>query len=624
VTPFPWWTTFAACNAWVIEYDVGRPPALDPAADTVITTSSPPLVLPGPSEVGVGPGCDLACDASHPAFDVIQEWAGVPATGDYPLGTLASVGHLDDDDGDGVIGSAGDVPEVAAGAGLWPMTSLTVWRGDGSGQISLEPPIPTHAALQSVSIGDVDGDGVPEIVGVTGDLVDSQLFAVGLDGQLRWRSASFSMSQGYIVYVGTCNVAIADLEGDGSVEVLCDTMMVDGATGATLAHPPWQSDVIWTSPAVADLDLDGVAEVVLGNRAREADGAVRWTLDGFDGVAAYPTPAQLDDDPEGEVLIATAGVLHGVDTDGTVLWRTAVSNVPDAASPPCVADLDGDGVLEAAAAFGDTLAAFELDGSVMWTAPVSDASSAAGCAAFDFDLDGRAEIAYADERSFTLRCGPTGEVLYQDLTHRSGTLDEYPVPVDVDGDGATELLVSRSGTAGDSGFVVYGARTGWPPSGDTWAQFDAPEAVLRDGRVQQPQPVWLGDGLVHSRAAIGEIVPPEPLSLPDVGIFVADQRHLDDGGLALVVQIENTGPGDADAGRILEVHAVDALVLGQEESRLVRSYELPAVPSGVRLGGVLIELSADEVGTAAVRLVVPDGGPECDLDNQSVLIQVEA
>lgn len=62
---------------------------------------------------------------------------------------------------------------------------------------------------------------------------------------------------------------------------------------------------------------------------------------------------------------------------------------------------------------------------------------------FDFDGNGKAEAVYADQPDTRIHDGTTGEVLTQEC-NTSCTLHEYPLVVDVDGDGQADIVVTSN------------------------------------------------------------------------------------------------------------------------------------------------------------------------------------
>src|SRR5690606_16595561 len=85
-----------------------------------------------------------------------------------------------------------------------------------------------------------------------------------------------------------------------------------------------------------------------------------------------------------------------------------------------------------------------LPDGVLWVQPSQDLSSnITGSSIFDFNGDGAAEAVYRDECYIRVYDGRTGTVLFS-APASSGTGNEYPAIVDVDGDFATEIVVPRT------------------------------------------------------------------------------------------------------------------------------------------------------------------------------------
>lgn len=115
-----------------------------------------------------------------------------------------------------------------------------------------------------------------------------------------------------------------------------------------------------------------------------------------------------------------------------------------------MADLDGnDGGLPELVIFSKTSAAGEEgrifvvnhDGTPLWSQPARDTTnSSAGVAVLDLDGDGSYEVIWNGYVSGTnIYNGLTGEILFNDETINSGTVNETPIIADVDADGHAEL-----------------------------------------------------------------------------------------------------------------------------------------------------------------------------------------
>ena len=75
-------------------------------------------------------------------------------------------------------------------------------------------------AVASLAVGDIDGDGLPEIVAVatSGD----KLIAFEHDGTFKWRSST-------VEFLGSPAITLADLNGDGTVEIIFGRQVLDAA-----------------------------------------------------------------------------------------------------------------------------------------------------------------------------------------------------------------------------------------------------------------------------------------------------------------------------------------------------------------------------------------------------------
>ncbi len=144
----------------------------------------------------------------------------------------------------------------AAGTVLW---SLPFDGADGTSMIANLP-----------SIGDATGDGTPEICAAFMTDTGYEARLIGLDGGVVsvWDSA-----------VGTASCSMADLDADGAYEVIWyDTLglrIVNGRDGTVYwSDPSIQPNEVLTAVQVADVDLDGSAELVVTGAEREGGASV--------------------------------------------------------------------------------------------------------------------------------------------------------------------------------------------------------------------------------------------------------------------------------------------------------------------------------------------------------------
>ncbi len=330
------------------------------------------------------------------------------------------------------------------------------------------------SASSNLAAADIDGDGYPEIIATHKS--DTRLICFEHDGTFKWLSDTTDS----IWYAGA---AIANLDNIGLPEIVVGRTVFN-ANGTKR----WQG----TSPLgnfpftlVADIDLDGMPEVVAGAAVYSWDGSLKWVAPG--GIADYAAVGNLDNDPTAEVVVVWGGTIRAMKHDGSVMWGPESIPGGGRGGPPTIADFDGDRQVEIGVAGNSTYSVFETDGNLRWSRPTQDGSSqSTGSSVFDFDGDGRAEVVYKDERVFRVYDGQTGEILLC-VKSPSGTLFEYPVVADVDGDGHADVLLAANDYAFNcspppsqcestfpccsTGICLYSSATSsWVPTRRIWNQ----------------------------------------------------------------------------------------------------------------------------------------------------------
>ena len=426
------------------------------------------------------------------------------------------VANLSDDNGDGLT-NTDDTPDIAFTAWDWDLghccdEPATLWvasgacNADGTMTTVAEVPGPDLDESGGLAVGDLDGDGVPEIVGMmllSGTVAFHRLSDDGTSWEVLWTNPNYPKRD--VHTRGGSQPALADLDGDGFPEVIVGNVVLNGTDGGlrwdgvvTSGGTGGIGNNAFLGPVsiVADIDLAQplAQEVIAGNTAYNADGTVKWTFDfpkdgycqgslpcdGFDAVGNF------DDDDQGEVVIVREGTIYVLEDDGTLKasidlpWDDCVKNGQPAneSGPPTIADFDGDGRPEIGTAGADYYAVADLDclatplpagcdsPGILWKTPNQDCSSrATASSVFDFEGDGKAEVVYADETTFRIFDGTTGAVLFTDTTHGSNTRVEMPVIADVDNDGSAEVVIPGNQNQGG----VPGVRV-WDDAAGNWVR----------------------------------------------------------------------------------------------------------------------------------------------------------
>jgi hypothetical protein len=276
------------------------------------------------------------------------------------------------------------------------------------------------------AVGDVTGDGVPEIVvgvgGVTVEYRDGKVsyenggvVALNNKGQLLpgWPQLTVDIYEpkGYTEGVVSSPV-IADFTGDGKAEIgyggFDQYIYLKDQNGRDLpGWPRFARDTVWSSPAAVDLDGNGVKDMVIGIDAhkvwfydeteeqwvQDEDGGYvlglqgnakllpGWRIFQDDAVFSSPAVADLDGDQKPEIVIGSGNFWRGLKnntalgrtvtayrTDGSTLWRQRTDG--SVSNAPAIGDVNGDGqfdVVVVADDGDDKVYAFNgKDGRLLW------------------------------------------------------------------------------------------------------------------------------------------------------------------------------------------------------------------------------------------------------------------
>jgi hypothetical protein len=368
---------------------------------------------------------------------------------------------------------------------------------------------PVAAWFQPPAIGDLDGDGTPEIVAQRwdGELAspDASYQASGELVAWRWDAASsrfrvwrrstvggapeadLAYTADYVVMAGP---SIADLDDDGVPEVLLSGRVYDHElrrlTGEAppvaplfMSRQPPGGPFIIQEDVVRDLDGDGRAELIYGH------GIFTWSGSGWAPAAFISPPEALSPAHAvvtdlGDLPGTTPGALEVVAVgydglriqtiEGRVLRRFDLLTGERGASAPSIASVDDDPEPEILVGADAGLFVYDLEcdadpapagcgldttagagrpalpRGVRWAdRPPLDAWDYMGATTFDFDADGDVEVVYADECFLRVYDGATGAVLYSHW-RPSRTAAEVPIVVGT-GDGADTVLAIGLHTA---------------------------------------------------------------------------------------------------------------------------------------------------------------------------------
>ena len=401
--------------------------------------------------------------------------------------------------------------------------------------------------LSTPVLADVSGDGKPDIIysGRQDGQKLALVHAVDGTGKLLWSSHTANNAPAKIRWDRGA-AAVVNLDDDPEAEIAVGGALFDD-DGLLVWNEQGKSGLLGTPtdnlmppkllysgglPTFADLTGDGKPELITGREAWTIDWAPGnppvvamtqlWKNTSGKGNDGWPAVADIDQNGTPEVILVawpdikvldgkTGKLWCGVDPSGVMCegndgLRTQPIAIKGSnlGGPATIADFDGDGRPEAAIVGGVAFAVYDFNRAgetivkpmadpmpaagamfARWFKTTQDNSSAStGSSAFDFQGDGAAELTYLDECRLYAYDGQTGATML-DLANSSATVHEYPLVVDLDGDGDAELLAvanvpvpaSLDGCKNkDPGFVprkgvfAYGSAEPWATTSGPWTQ----------------------------------------------------------------------------------------------------------------------------------------------------------
>lgn len=369
---------------------------------------------------------------------------------------------------------------------------------------------------------DITGDGVLDVIAanMNGDVVG--VSAVNGQAVRRFTQRACTMWREDIRCAAFSTPAVADIDRDGQLEITVagsdhflyvwnlDTSTVPG-------FPVFLLDSTWSSPAVGDLDKDGWLEIVIGADmdvgggsgccpfggelwAIRHDGSVMWRKD-VPGEVIFSAPALTDLDGDGwlDVVFGTglyfvnigqpsgpSRLLHARDRFGNPLPGWPVTLGAPSMTSPAIGNLSGDGKPEVVATAEDgRVSVFGSGGQLLWSACNMNSQSActgvrypvhSSASIADVDNDGRQDVVSAMEGTLRVFDGGTGAVKYDGLMPWSFPAAGTPTVASVDGQAwivqATSVDVNRDArlTAGDEQ-TVWAFSTAKPLGSADWPMF---------------------------------------------------------------------------------------------------------------------------------------------------------
>ena len=196
--------------------------------------------------------------------------------------------------------------------------SVSVLLGKGDGSFEAKRSYAAGGGPSSVAIGDVNGDGRPDLAIANGELADNSVSVLLNDG-----AGGFEAKVDYPTGHSPVDVTIGDLNGDGKPDLATANLSSSSASvllnrgnGSFRVKRDYATGVRPTSVAIADLNGDGKPDVAIANSdqvsavsvlANRGDGSFEAKVDHRTG--RFPQQVAIDDlDGDGRLDLATANL----------------------------------------------------------------------------------------------------------------------------------------------------------------------------------------------------------------------------------------------------------------------------------------------------------------------------
>ena len=509
------------------------------------------------------------------------------------------VGPLSDTNQDGVVNGEDDTAVIFAAA------DGALHAVDGSSGEEIWTASRPWTAFRKPAYGDIDGDGLPEIVAYlrSGSAASSKVVAFDHAGTLLWETGAEVDLSGY--YLG--DLTISDLAGDGSAEIIANRYVLSntgellwkGQPGHAYADLSVVDDISHFQTAMpVDLDLDGDQEVLMGANAYSADGEWLWRIPGeviHSGDAYVGEPDNIthstiftsvgnfDADDFPEIVVVGNSRVGLYEHTGEKIWSKYPSGeVRDnrldegAQAPALVADVLGTDTPEIVVAAWLQYFVMDADGSIIWRDDIDNLGPSLHeentSTVFDFDADGRKELIFVDQSRLHIWDGPSGGLIHNMGLEDGFTYESQPVIANIDEDPGAELLVQKYGGTGGL-YALEPANGHWAPTRSLWNQNNYRITNINDdGSIPaEEEPSWLAHNTYRSNGFPDR----DPLTCPDMSASLLEVVDAGAGQpLSLRVRAGNAGSaatpslsvtlfdGDA-AGMALGSMTVPALAPGE-------------------------------------------------------------
>lgn len=233
-----------------------------------------------------------------------------------------------------------------------PDSLNTLYVFDGSGNVLWTYSVGSgHEGIVSVKIGDIDTDGIKDIVVSYGYRQTDRNGIAVLDG-------TGSVIWDYTNLLRLGNADIGDLDGDNRNDIVVEEW--DSGSNRKLYAISSYGEKIWEYPigswrnsiVITDIDKNGVNEVVVGNDRKitvlSNDSGMLWTRS-LPGYVSKVAVGDINGDGDNEIVAACCdNTVRALDINGNLIWEfspeTSGERGPACFRDLAIGDISADGI----------------------------------------------------------------------------------------------------------------------------------------------------------------------------------------------------------------------------------------------------------------------------------------
>ncbi len=377
-------------------------------------------------------------------------------------------------------------------------STVSVLLGNGNGTFQAQQTFATGSYPISLAIADVNGDGKPDII-VANNHSNTVSVLLGNGNGTFQPQQTFAAAFGPAPGNGTISVAVGDVNGDGKPDIVVANDSANGTVGVLLGNGDGTFQALQTvavgsaadSVAIADVNGDGKADLVVADAGTYSVSVLLGNGNGtFQAQELYATgnrPAtvlvgDVSGDGKPDIVVAnefggTVSVLLG-NGNGTFLAQPLVATGNNSTAAT-VGDVNGDGVPDLIVADGE-VSVLLGNGNGTFQSPQTFAagSDPDSVALADLTRDGIADLIAANYESNTVSVllGNGNGTFQTQQTFATGLKPDSVAIGDVNGDGIPDLVVANLYSSAVS--VLLGNGNGTFQAQQTFAAGKYPSSVM--------------------------------------------------------------------------------------------------------------------------------------------------